>query len=72
MDGGRCPILTSTHVMSPHKTGRKAVTGNLAIVLAISTKLNEKEKTKTIPQEEIGTSFLKKREREKPQEEGRK
>jgi hypothetical protein len=49
MDGGQCPILTSTHVMSPHKTGRKAVMGNLAIMLAISTKLNEKEKTKTIP-----------------------
>jgi hypothetical protein len=72
MDGGRCPILTSTHVLSRHKTGRKAVMGNLAIMLAISTKLNEKEKTKTIPQEEIGTSFLKKREREKPQEERRK
>jgi hypothetical protein len=69
MDGGQCPILTSTHVLSPHKTGRKAVMGNLAIMLAISTKLNEKEKTKTIPQEEIATSFLKKREREKPQEE---
>jgi hypothetical protein len=52
MDAGRCPILTSTHVLSPHKTGIKAVMGNLAIMLAMSTKLNEKEKTKTIPQEE--------------------
>jgi hypothetical protein len=72
MDAGRCPILTSTHVLSPHKTGRKAVMGNLAIMLAMSTKLNEKEKTKTIPQEERGTCFLKIREREKPQEERRK